>query len=186
VKRKIPWKRISIIAGVIVVIVVAVEVILAGRDSPPIPVGQSGISLSRGHVNGNKISTKSWTFDYQSAQLSADGSVGTVQGVKNGIVYKKGKPYLKISAESIAVDTNALNFVATGKVHAQLINDPQQRSFDTDLIAWTNSTKTLQMEHPSYLHSQGQTLKLETVSIDFNKDEIHLGKIGGTVEMPKK
>jgi len=186
VKRKIDWKRISIIAGVVLVIFVAVEVILAGRDTAPVPLAQTGISAKNGHVNGNRISTKSWTFDYQTAQLSADGSVGTVQGVRNGIVYKKGKPYMKISAESIAVDTNALNFVATGKVHASLINDTQKRSFDTDLIVWTNSTKTLEMDHPSYLHSEGQTLKLETVRIDFNKDEIHLGKIGGSVMMPKK
>ena len=185
-KRNLIWKRAGIIAGVAFAVFVTVEVILAGRDLPPQPLQNNGIALHHGHVNGNKISTKSWTFDYTTAQLSPDGSVGTIQGVKNGIVYKKGKKYMRVSAESISVDTGSLNFTAVGKVHASLIDDPEGRSFDTDLITWTNASKVLEMDHPSYLHSQGQTLSLKSVKIDFNTDQISLGSIGGNVIIPRK
>lgn len=185
-KRSLLWKRIGIGAAVVFALWVIVEVLIAGHDLPAPPIQTNGITLKGGHVNGNRISTKSWNFDYQKAQLSPDGSIGTVQGVKNGIVYKKGKPYLRIAAESISVDTGSLNFSAIGKVHVVVIGDPEGRSFDTDLITWTNASKVLEMDHPSYLHSEGQTLLLNSVSIDFNKDQIHLGSIGGNVVFPKK
>jgi hypothetical protein len=186
VKRRFPWKRIGIVAAALLLVYVTIEVIIAGRDTPPLPATQSGITLKGGRVTGNRITTKSWTFDYESAQLSPDGTIGTVTGVKNGIVFKKGKPYMRVAAESISVDTTSLNFTAIGKVHASLIGDPEKRSFDTDLIVWMNGAKNLTMDHPSYLHTAGQTLQLQTVSIDFNTDKIHLGSIRGNVAMPKK
>lgn len=183
--KKVPWKRIVLIAGGLFAVYVVVNVILAGSGMPPIPPSQNGISLKGGHVNGNRVTTKAWTFDYQSAQLSPDGSTGSVQGVRNGIVFKKGKPYLRVSAEQISIDTNSLNFTAIGKVHASLIGDKEKRSFDTDLIVWTNGAKELRMDHPAYLHSADQTLKLQSVTIDFDTDQIHLGSIVGGLVAPK-
>lgn len=183
--KKFPWKRVLWIAGAAFLVYVTVNIILAGYGTPPLPPEQTGITLHGGHVNGNRVTTKSWTFDYTSAQLSPDGTTGTVRGVRNGIVFKHGKPYLKVSAEQITIDTQSLNFTAIGKVHALLIGDPQQRSFDTDLIVWTNGAKELRMDHPSYLHSEGQTLKLQTVTINFETDQIHFGSVTGSVAAPK-
>lgn len=174
------WKTIAWIAAGALSIYLVIGIILAGRGVPPLPPSQTGITLNGGHVQGNRITTKSWSFDYKSAQLSPDGTTGTVQGVRDGIVFKKGKPHLKVSAESIGIDTQSLNFTAIGKVHVELIGDPQKRSFDTDLVIWTNGAKELRMDHPSYLHSEGQTLKLESVTINFDTNKIHFGKIGGS------
>lgn len=179
------WKRALLIGGAAFLVYVIVEIILAGYGTPPLPTGTSGITLTGGHVNGNRVTTKSWSFDYKSAQLSADGTTGTVEGVHDGIVFKHGKPYLKVAAESITIDTQSLNFTAIGKVHASLIGDKQKRSFDTDLIVWTNGAKQLRMDHPSYLHSGDQTLELQSVTIDFDKNQMHFGSIGGSVAAPK-
>jgi len=183
--KKLPWKRALLVVGALFLVYVVVEIILAGRDTPPMPPAQNGISLMGGHVNGNRVTTKSWTFDYTSAQLSPDGTTGTVQGVRNGIVFKHGKPYMKVTAEQISIDTQSLNFTAIGKVHASLIGDPQKRSFDTDLIVWTNGAKELRMDHPSYLHSEGNTLKLQSVTINFDTNKIKIGSVGGSVAAPK-
>jgi hypothetical protein len=185
VLKKLPWKRILAVAGALAFVYVVVKVVLAGSDMPQLPPAQNGISLKGGHVNGNRVTTKAWTFDYESAQLSADGSTGSVQGVHDGVVYKKGKPYLKVSAQQISIDTNSLNFTAIGKVHASLIGDKEKRSFDTDLIVWTNGAKELRMDHPAYLHSADQTLELQSVTIDFDTDQIHLGSIAGGLVAPK-
>jgi hypothetical protein len=185
VRRKLPWKRIAIVAGILIGIYAVVEIVLAGFGAPPLPPAQQGITLKGGHVNGNKISTKSWSFDYESAQLSPDGTTGTVAGVRNGIVLRHGKPYLKVSAAQITIDTQSLNFTAVGKVHVEFINDPAKRSFDTDLVQWTNSDKQLHMDHTSYLHTADQTLKIESVDIDFDKDTVHLGKLTGGLRVPK-
>ncbi len=177
--KRWPWKRIGIVAAVALGIYVVVGIVLAGRDAPPLPPAQSGISLAGGHVRGNRISSKSWSFDYKTAQLSADGTSGTIEGVKDGIVYKHGKPHLRISAEQITLDTMAMNFTAIGKVHVELIGDPEHRSFDTDLVTWTNGAKMLRMDHPSYLHSGGQTLKIDGVTINFDTNQVHINKLSG-------
>jgi hypothetical protein len=184
-KRKIPWRWIFGIGGAALAIYLIVGVILAGRGTPPLPPDQTGISLKGGHVRGNRIKTRSWSFDYQSAQLSADGSTGTIQGVKDGIVFRKGKPYLRITAQNISIDTTSLNFTAVGKVTVGMIDDPLKRSFDTDLVVWNNSTKQLQMQHESYLHAGDQVLAFKTISIDFNTDQVHLGGVNGSTLIRK-
>jgi hypothetical protein len=185
-QRKRNWWRLgALIGGGALAIWLIVEIILAGNGTPPLPPDQMGITLKGGQVQGNRIATKSWSFDYTNAQLSPDGTTGTVEGVRDGIVFKHGKPYLKITAERISVDTMSLNFTAIGKVTVAMIGDPIKRSFDTDLVIWTNTTKLLQMQHPSYLHSEGHTLAFSSVTIDFNKDQIHFGSIQGSLQSGK-
>ncbi|HUA09047.1 MAG TPA: hypothetical protein VMA98_07200 [Candidatus Acidoferrales bacterium] len=182
-KRRFNWRWVAGIAGGALLIWIVVGVILAGRNIPPLPPDQVGITLRGGRVQGNRIATKSWSFDYQDAQLSPDGTNGTIEGVRDGVVYKKGKPYLRITAERITIDTLSLNFTAIGKVTITLVGDPLKRSFDTDLVVWTNSTKMLALQHPSYVHSHDHTMALSSVTIDFNKDQIHFGSIQGSMEV---
>ncbi|MGC2130432.1 MAG: hypothetical protein WA629_10070 [Candidatus Aquilonibacter sp.] len=182
-KRRIWWRWIAIVGGAAVAVWVVVEVILAGIGTPPLPPDQMGITLRGGRVQGSRIVTKAWSFDYHDAQLSPDGTTGTVDGVHDGIVFRHGKPHLKITAQRISVDTMSLNFTAIGKVTVVMIGDPLNRSFDTDLVQWTNATKLLLMPHPSYLHSEAHTLAFSSVTIDFGKDQIHFGSIQGSTEV---
>lgn len=183
--RKWNWKRIGWIAGILFAIWFAVGIILSGRDVPP-PPGQQPITLHGGRVTGNHISTRSWTFDYTHAEMSPDGTLATLDGVKHGVLYKKGKPYLSIAAQHVSVNTQTFDFTATGDVHIEALNpkDHISKSFDSDLVQWVNATKMLELAHPSVFRTNGQTLKVATISVDFNKDEIHLGKIEGNVEAP--
>jgi hypothetical protein len=181
--RKLLWRRLGIVAGLLFLVYVVVEVVLAGRGTPPLPPGQSPIDLRGGHVLNNHISTKSWSFDYDRAHLSPDGMSGTVDGVRNGIVFRKGKPYLRISAEHVRLNIQSLDFTAVGKVHIERINDPQRRAFDTDLVTWTNDAKLLRMTHPSYVHSGDQTLRIDGITVNFDANSIRLGKLSGAVDI---
>ncbi|MBV8117879.1 MAG: hypothetical protein JOZ01_07855, partial [Candidatus Eremiobacteraeota bacterium] len=80
---RIGWKRIATIAAVLFGIYVIVEVILAGNGAPPLPPSSVSMNLHGGHVLTNRITTKSWSFDYDSAHLSPDGMSGSVDGVRN-------------------------------------------------------------------------------------------------------
>ena len=184
-RKRFKWKRLATIGAILFGIYVIVEVILAGNGTPPIPPSSVQMNLHGGHVMANRITTKSWTFDYDHAQLSPDGMSGSVDGVRNGIVFRKGKPYLKISAQHIQVDIDSLDFTAIGKVHVERINDPQGRAFDTDLVTWTNNAKLLKMTHPSYVHTAGQTLRIDGITVDFDANTIHLGKLNGQVNVQK-
>jgi len=183
--RSVWWKRLALAAGLLFGIYVVVEIVLAGGGTPPLPPGQMPIDLRGGHVLNNHIATKSWSFDYEHARLSPDGLSGSVDGVRNGIVFRKGKPYLRISARHVQLDIQSLNFTAVGKVHIERINDPQHRAFDTDLVTWTNDAKVLRMDHPSYVHSGGQTLRIDHISVNFDDDSIHLGKLSGRVDVQR-
>jgi hypothetical protein len=108
---------------------------------------------------------------------------GSVDGVRNGVVFRKGKPYLRISAQHVRLNIQSLDFTAVGKVHVERINDPQRRAFDTDLVTWTNDAKILRMDHPSYIHSGGHTLRIDGISVNFDDNTFHLGKLGGSVNI---
>lgn len=179
------WRRIGWIAGALFAVWFVVGIVLAGRDVPP-PPGAQPITLHGGRVTGNHISTRSWTFDYTHAEMSPDGTLATLDGVKNGVLYKKGKPYLSIAAQHVSVNTQTFDFTATGDVHVEALHpkDHISKSFDSDLVQWVNATKMLELAHPSVFRTNGETLKVATISVDFNKDEVHLGKIEGMVEAP--
>jgi hypothetical protein len=183
--KKRLWRRLAILAGALFLVWVVVEVVLAGRGTPPLPPGTAPIDLRGGHVMNNHISTKSWSFDYDRAHLSPDGLSGTVDGVRNGIVFRKGKPYLRISAAHIRLNIESLDFTAVGKVHIERINDPQRRAFDTDLVRWTNDAKMLRMDHPSYVHSGDQTMRIDGITVNFDDNTIHLGKLSGGVDIQR-
>ncbi|HTU80668.1 MAG TPA: hypothetical protein VMF61_00975 [Candidatus Acidoferrales bacterium] len=179
------WKRLAVVAGVLLAVYVGVEIYLAGGGALPPPPATIPLVMHGGHVVGNRIATKSWVFEYDHAQLDQDGTAGSVDGVRNGIVFRKGKPYLRISAQHVQVDLENLDFTAIGKVHVEQIGDPTHRSFDTDLVTWTNNAKTLRMEHPTYVHSGDQTLRIDGITVDFDENTIHFGKIEGGVQVRK-
>jgi hypothetical protein len=180
------WPKVALVAGVLVVVWFTVEIILAGNGSAPPPPGSQPLTLHGGQVRGNRVSTRSWSFDYKSAQMSPDGTIATVDGVHHGVLYKNGKPYLGIAAEHVSVNTQTFDFTALGDVHISYLQPKDQipRSFDTDLVQWTNATKLLMLTHPSIFRTGDQTLKVASITVDFNKSEIHLGKVEGSVQAP--
>jgi hypothetical protein len=183
--KPIWWKRLALVTGIGLGIYVVVEIILAGGGALPLPPNQAPIDLRGGHVVTNRIATKSWSFDYDHARLSPDGLSGSVDGVRDGVVFRKGKPYLRISAKHVRLNIQSLDFTAVGKVHVERIDDPQKRSFDTDLVTWTNDAKVLKMPHPAYIHSGTETLRIDGISVDFDANTVHLGKVNGGVDITK-
>jgi hypothetical protein len=162
---------------------VVTEILLADSGKVPPPPATVSMDLHGGHVVGNRIQTKSWTFDYTKAHLSPDGLTGSVDGVRAGVIFRKGKPYLRISAQHIQVDVQSLNFTAIGKMHIERIGDPQHLAFDTDHVVWTNDAKSLKIDHPAFIHTNGQTLRVDHISVDFDANTVHIGKIGGQLDV---
>ncbi len=184
--RRINWRKAAWITGGVLLVWLIVGIILAGNEPGGIPPGSAPITLRGGRVTGNRISTRSWSFQYTKAQTTPDGTFATIDGVKNGILYKKGKPYLRISAQHVSLNTQTLDFTAIGDVHVSSINpnDGIPKSFDTDLVQWGNSSKLLQLTHPSIVHTGNEILRVATITVDFNTNDVHMGKVQGSVEAP--
>lgn len=184
--KRVNWRIAGIVAAGVFIVWMVVGVLLAGRDVPPPPPGSQPVTLHGGQVRGNRISTRSWSFDYKTAQMSPDGTLATVDGVRKGVLYKKGKPFLSIAAAHVSVNTQTFDFTAVGDVHVEYLHpkDGVTKSFDTDLVQWTNATKMLALQHPSIFRTGDQTLRVASIDVDFNKSEIRLGKIEGSVQAP--
>ncbi|MFN2448571.1 MAG: hypothetical protein ABR508_02090 [Candidatus Baltobacteraceae bacterium] len=185
-RRKLNWKFLGFGVGAALLLYVIIGIVLAGREPAPPPPGSEPIVLMGCKGIGNRISTRSWSFQCKRATMSADGVNATIEGVHDGVLYKKGKPYLKLSAKEVAINTQSFDFNAIGTVHIETIssNDGTTRTFETDLVQWTNATKLLLLSHPSIIRTGDQVLKVTNMSIDFSKDEVHLGKIEGGLQAP--
>jgi hypothetical protein len=186
ITKTLNWRVIAIVAAAAVVVWLIAGIIIAGREGVPPPPGSQPVTLRGGRVTGNRISTRSWTFDYGKAQMSPDGTFATVDNVRHGVLYKKGKPYLSIAAQHVSVNTQTFDFTATGDVHIEQLapKDKIKRSFDTDLVQWTNATKILSLSHQSLLRSGNEILRVASITVNFATNEIHMGKIEGAVIAP--
>lgn len=176
------WKRILIVAACAFVVAMIYGTFFTYNDVPKLPPAQAPVSLLGGQVINHHINTKSWSLDYDSARMTPDQSSGTITGIHDGIIYRKGKPYLKISAQQASVNTISLDFTATGLVHVVELGGKVPTSFDTDLIVWSNALHDLTLRHPAYLHTGGQTLKVENVTVDLGTMKYHIGKIDGSFD----
>lgn len=181
--KKWNWRKFAFAAGTVVLIWLIVGVVLAGREPPPPLPGTQPLTLHGGRVTGNRMSTKSWMFEYEKAEMSADGVLASVDGVRQGVLYKNGKPFLSVTAEHVSVNTQTFDFTALGDVHVTQMqeNGSARRSFDSDLIQWVNATKMLTLPHPSIVRSGGETLKVASVTVNFTTGEIRFGGIQGGV-----
>ncbi|HEY8297611.1 MAG TPA: hypothetical protein VIG32_06270 [Candidatus Baltobacteraceae bacterium] len=183
--RKVSWRAIGWLAALALGIFVAVQVMLAGRENIPLP-GSQPIVLKNCQEIAHHLNSESWRFTCARAEVTPDGSVATIENITDGVLFKKGKPYLRLSAKRVQINTTTLDFTATGDVHVVQIGQTagDRRSFDTDLVQWTNVTKLLTLPHPSIVRSGEQTLKVQTIAVDFAKGQIRLGKISGGVHVP--
>ena len=182
--RRRRWTRLAWFAGVAFIVYLTIGVIIAGRDTPVLPPTTHDIELQGGYVRVHDHLTKpSWRLDYDRAVFSSDYTSGSVDGVHNGVLFRKGKPYLRIAAEHVNVNLQTLDFTAIGKVRVERIGAKQKEWYDTDLISWTNGAKLLYMNHPSYLHTGTQILRLERVTMDFTTKTVHVGKLNGSINV---
>ncbi len=172
------WRTFAFVCGVALVAILAEGLILSGRDIPP-PMGSTPAILAKGQISAHRWKTKSWSLEYDRAQMSPDGSYAEVDGIHNGVLYRDGKPYLSISAQHISANTLSDDFTAIGRVHIAELRGAQSRSFDTDLISWSNAMKTLTLAHPSIIKAGKGALTVESARINFATGAVHLGRIRG-------
>lgn len=180
--RRPKWRTFWWVCGLAAGAILIEGLVLSVRDTPALP-GAAPAILAQGQISAHRWKTKSWSLEYDGAQMSPDGSLAEVDGIHNGILYRDGKPYLSISAKHVTANTFSDDFTATGRVHVAQLQGSEARTFDTDLITWTNVTKTLLLAHPSIIRAGKGTLTVENASINFETGAIHLGRIRGALSL---
>jgi hypothetical protein len=176
------WRPFGIVIGFALVIAVGVGVYRAGLDLPPAP-GAKPLVIEHGLAQGRRMTGPSWTFDYDTVQTTPDGSLSEVHGIHNGILYRKGKPFVKLSAAVLSVNTVTYDFSANGPIHLTIVDPAHHRTLDTDFAIWTNSSQTLTLSHPVHIDDDGAKVVVKNVTINFLKGTSKAGPIQGSIDL---
>jgi hypothetical protein len=175
-------RTLGILAGFALLIVVGVGVYRAGLDLPPAP-GARPVVIEHGLAQGRRITGPSWAFDYDTVQTSPDGSLSEVNGVHDGVLYRKGKPYIKLTAKQMSVNTVTNDFSAAGPIHLLIVDPVHHRTLDTDAAIWTNASQTLTLSHPVTVDDDGVKMVVKNVTIDFAKGTSRAGPMNGSIDL---
>ncbi|MBV9103361.1 MAG: hypothetical protein JO060_07200 [Candidatus Eremiobacteraeota bacterium] len=171
------------LTGIIIVFLgyVAVRVYLAGFDVAPPASHSIPVTVGAGIARGERIRSHSWSIDYQKITTSEDQSYVTVDGVRNGIVYRDGKPYLRLRAAHVAVNMITHDFTASGPIVVKSTNKAKPRTFETTAAVWTEAAQRLDLPQPIAVTSPGTSLHVRKLSLDVRSGQLHLEQIGGSL-----
>lgn len=155
------------------------QTIHAGEEIPP-PPAQTQTKLTGGSANDKRIDGKSWSLDYDTATLSPDGSIATIEHVHDGVILRDGKPYMHMTAEHVTANLGINDFTVTGKVSFKEVGG-QHRTLDTNGAHYSGANHTLTLDRPTLIHDGLVTLHVATASVNFTTGDTKLGRISGSM-----
>jgi hypothetical protein len=158
---------------------VVYQTIHAGEEIPPPPT-QTQTRLMGGSANDRRIDGKSWSLDYDTATLSPDGSLATIDHVHDGVILRNGKPYMHMTAQHVAANLAANTFDVTGAVTFNEIGG-QHRTLKTDGARYSGADHVLHLNHPTTIREGPLTLHVATATVNFLTGETKLGKFQGSM-----
>src|SRR5664279_2589093 len=172
--------RAAIVLAVLGLLIwVGVGIYRAGGDVPPPSTAQE-TKLTSGHAEGRRIDGKpSWSLDYDRIVASADTTIATLYNVRHGIIYKRGKPFMKIVAQQVVVNTLSNDFVVTGPMQLTEIDGLHDRRLTSDAANYSGAMQTLILSHPSKISSDGARVTVATATVNFRSGDMSLGPLVG-------
>jgi hypothetical protein len=173
-------RSFAVTAGVLFVAYVIYGIYAAGLDERPPPPSSTDLTFREGHVAGHRITTPSWSADFDRIISNADQSVLDLSNVRNGTIYRGGKPYLHVRAEHMTVNTLSHDFTARGPVHVESVGGKTSRSFDTNSAVWNDSIQQLVLSKHIAIHDGSNgTLSVGSLQFDVRTGQIEVHDIDG-------
>jgi hypothetical protein len=168
------------VAGIALATYVGYGIYAAGSDERPPPPTTTSVTFEHGRATGHRISTRSWSADFDRIVSNADQTVLDLYHVRHGVIYKKGKPYLHVRALRMSVDTLSRDFAAHGNVHVDTVGGKMKRSFDTTSAVWNDAAGRLTLaEHITVHNGPGSTLSLGSLTLNVKSGEIEVRDLSG-------
>jgi Lipopolysaccharide-assembly, LptC-related len=151
----------------------------AGGDVPP-PASAPETKLTAGHAEGRKIDgLPSWSLDYDRVVASADTTIATLYNVRHGQIYKHGKPFMKMVAKQVVVNTLSNDFVVTGPMELIENDGRHDRRLTSDAANYSGALQTLILSHPSKINSDGARVTVATATVNFKSGDMSFGPLIG-------
>jgi hypothetical protein len=171
------------VAGAIVVAValswIVYQTIRAGNEIPP-PPAQQQMLLSGGSANDKRIDGKSWSLDYDTASLSQDGAIATIENVHDGVIFRNGKPYMRLKAKHVTANLTLNDFIVTGNVTFTEVGG-QHRRLVTTSAHYAGADHTLHLDKPTTIVDGPVTFRVATAVVNFATGATKLGRIEGSM-----
>jgi hypothetical protein len=158
-----------------------IGIYMAGRDDVTPPTSTVPVVVGRGNAHGERIKSHSWALDYDKITTSMDQTFVTIDGIHDGVVYKKGKPYLYVKAAHASVNMITKDFSLSGPVRVDSANKEKPRTFTTTSAVWTEAAQRLDLSQPIVVTSPGATLHVARLSLDVRSGNLHIESIDGSL-----
>jgi hypothetical protein len=175
-------KRIAVWIVVAIIVWAGYETYMAGKNevSPP---GPQPILMNYGKAHGERLSTPSWSIEYDNVVGNTDQTILNLQGIHNGIFYHNSRPYLRIRADHMTVNTITHDFTASGPFHIETVDHAHFRSLDTTAATWNDATKRLFLPQKTLIKTNSRTKSLtaDTITVEVEKKSLHMENIRGSV-----
>jgi hypothetical protein len=159
-------RRLAVAAVTAFLVFVVWGIYRAGQNETPPPPTSTDIVFHDGFANGERIKTRSWTAKYDRIISNADQTVLDLDNVHDGTIYKKGKPYLRVRAAHMTVNTITRDFSVTGPLHVETIGAKPARSFDTTAADWSDAQQRLSITKRAPLMVGGLVFDVKSGQID--------------------
>jgi hypothetical protein len=153
-------------------------VVTAGNDAAEPPL-QSAITISGGSAAGHRLTTPSWSLLYDHVEVNPETGYLDARGVRDAVIYRKGRPFLHLTADQFEANLASKDFTASGHLLAKQSLNGLTRIFSTGSASWTDSMQRFTMPGRIRLQSQGATLLVSGLTLDMKTREMHLGALNG-------
>ncbi len=154
----------------------------AGIGELPPPPSSPQIVFHNGTVNGQRITTRSWSADYDRIVSNGDQTMLELDGVRNGTIYKAGKPYLHVRAAHMSVNTISRDFTVTGPMHVETTGSNPPRSFDTTSAVWNDAAERLTLaQHITMRTGARAPLSIGSLTFDVKTGNLELHQVDGPI-----
>lgn len=174
------WRVPAAVAVLAFLAWVGFEIGRAGSDIQVARVAGPN-TLSNGRVQGKRIDGRSWSLDYDSVTMSADGSQATIAHVRDGRLRRAGKPDVLMKADGVTVNTITNDLVVTGPVTFTEQEGPgRTRTFDTKGAHYNGGTHELQLDHTATITEGNAKVVVSKLVANFRTGAVTLGRIEGT------
>ena len=174
--------KVAAIAGLVLAAILGWGIYRAGLNETPPPATTTDIVFNQGVAHGERISTRSWSADYDRIVSNADQTILDLDNVRNGTIYKKGKPYLHVRAAHMTVNTVTRDFTVTGPLHVETVSAVPKRSFDTTQARWSDGIQRLELGRRVSIDSgAGAPLIVGSLTFNVKTGAIEMHDVAGPI-----
>ncbi|GEM_PF-826458 len=177
--EKVDWKRVATIVTIVLLLALGYSLWRAGEEDIPPPNQLQ--TMVNGRLEGRRATSAAWEFTYDKAVTLGDQVTQEIDGIHDGVFWKKGKPVAHMRADKAIYNTLTRDFSVTGPVHITIDDHGKTRRFEANNATWSQSQQTLRIPGPATIGSgTSSKLLVWNVVVDLRTDQYTIGKIEGS------